>query len=211
MPLSPPAPRTLKHVRRVNYQGFEREDGLWDIEGELHDSKAYDAPSFRDPTGTRRAGEPIHHMWLRVTVNRQLVVQAIDVAMDAHPLKDCTAAQPALQRMVGCSMARGWRQSIQKHLGGVESCTHLRELLFNLATAAFQSVPAVFASAQPDEPPRHLGQCTGWDFNGDGVKEYFPQFYRRAPQVAGAVQAALQAAPDADRAPETATATVPPA
>ena len=181
MPLSPPAPRTLKHVRRVNYQGFERDDGLWDIEGELHDSKAYDATSFRDPTKQRLAGEAIHHMWLRVTVNRQLVVQAIDVAMDAHPLKGCTEAQAALQRMVGCSMARGWRQAIQKNLGGVASCTHLRELLFNLATAAFQSVPAVFSSANEDEPPRHLGQCTGWDFHGNGVKEYFPQFYRRSP------------------------------
>jgi len=183
MPLSPPAPRTLKHVRRVNYQGFERDDGLWDIEGELHDSKAYDATSFRDPTKQRLAGEAIHHMWLRVTVNRQLVVQAIDVAMDSHPLQGCTEAQTALQHMVGCSMARGWRQSIQKHLGGVASCTHLRELLFNLATAAFQSVPAVFSSSHPDEPPRHLGQCTGWDFNGQGVKEFFPQFYGRAPQA----------------------------
>ena len=181
MPLSPPAPRTLKHVRRVNYQGFERDDGLWDIEGELHDSKAYDATSFRDPTKQRLAGEAIHHMWLRVTVNRQLVVQAVDVSMDSHPLKGCTEAQAALQRMVGCSMARGWRQAIQKHLGGVASCTHLRELLFNLATAAFQSVPAVFSSANEDEPPRHLGQCTGWDFHGNGVKEYFPQFYRRSP------------------------------
>ena len=183
MPLSPPAPRTLKHVRRVNYQGFERDDGLWDIEGELHDSKAYDATSFRDPTKQRLAGEAIHHMWLRVTVNRQLVVQAIDVAMDSHPLQGCTEAQTALQHMVGCSMARGWRQSIQKHLGCVASCTHLRELLFNLATAAFQSVPAVFSSSHPDEPPRHLGQCTGWDFNGQGVKEFFPQFYGRAQQA----------------------------
>jgi hypothetical protein len=80
-------------------------------------------------------------------------------------------------------MARGWRQAIQKHLGGVASCTHLRELLFNLATAAFQSVPAVFAASNPDEPPRHLGQCTGWDFNGNGVKEFFPQFYGRVPEA----------------------------
>ena len=182
MPLPDPAPRQPMHTRRVTYQGFLRDDGLWDIEGELHDSKAYDATSFRDATKQRLAGEPIHHMWLRVTVNRQLVVQAIDVAMDSHPLKGCTEAKAALQLMVGCSMARGWRQAIQKHLGGVASCTHLRELLFNLATAAFQSVPAVFSSGNPDEPPRHLGQCTGWDFNGNGVKEYFPQFYGRAPQ-----------------------------
>ena len=180
MPLSPSAPRTARHLRRIHYQGFERDDGLWDIEGELHDSKMHDAPSFRH-SGTRRAGEPIHHMWLRVTVNPELVVQAIEVAMDTHPLKNCPQAQPALQSMVGCSMARGWRQAIQKNLGDVASCTHLRELLFNLATAAFQSVPKVFAAPNENEPPRHLGQCTGWDFNGDGVKEYYPQFYRRSP------------------------------
>ena len=170
------------HTRKVEYRGFERDDGLWDIEGELHDSKAYDATSFRDPTKQRLAGEAIHHMWLRVTVNRQLVVQAIDVAMDSHPLQGCTEAQAALQQMVGCSMARGWRQSIQKHMGGVASCTHLRELLFNLATATFQTLPAAFTPANAQEPPRHLGQCTGWDFNGRGVKEYYPQFFGLVPK-----------------------------
>ena len=56
MPLSPPASRTLKPVRRVTYQGFERAAGLWDIEGELHDSKAYDAPLFATlPNSASRA------------------------------------------------------------------------------------------------------------------------------------------------------------
>ena len=182
MPLSSPAPRTARHVRRVTYQGYEREDGLWDIEGELHDSKPQDLPSLRYPDGVRRAGDPIHHLWLRVTVDRDLVVRAIESAMDAHPLAGCTQAQRALQAMVGCSMARGWRQSIQTHLGGVASCTHLRELLFNLATATFQSVDSAFQS-QGDKPPRHLGQCTGWDFHGQAVKEHYPQFYGHTPQL----------------------------
>lgn len=193
MPLSPPAaPRSLQHLRRVHYQGFARADGLWDIEGELHDSKAYDAPARAG--GARRAGEAVHHMWLRVTVDRQLVVQAVDVAMDRHPLAGCLQAQPGLQAMVGCSMARGWRQAIQQHLGAVAGCTHLRELLFNLATAAFQTIPAAFAGAAADAPPRHLGQCTGWDFNGAGVREYFPQFYRRGPAAQTAPAAAAPAA-----------------
>jgi hypothetical protein len=25
-------------------------------------------------------------------------------------------------------------------------------------------------------PPRHLGQCLGWDFNGPGVAEFYPEF-----------------------------------
>lgn len=183
MPLSPPAPRAPRHHRRVNYHGYERDDGLWDIEAELHDSKMYDAPCFRTQ-GIRRAGEPIHHMWLRVTVNRELVVQAIEVAMDMYPLADCPQAEPALQSMVGCSMARGWRKAIQHHLGGVASCTHLRELLFNLATATFQTLPEVFGAVPDNEPPRHLGQCKGWAFDGNGVKEYYPQFYDRAALAA---------------------------
>ena len=178
MPLSAPVPRKTSHIRRVTYQGYEREDGLWDMEAELHDSKAHDMPSFRHQ-GVRLAGDPIHHMWLRVTIDRKLVVHAIEAAMDAHPLQDCPQARPALQGMVGACMARGWRQAIAQHLGGVASCTHLRELLFNMATAAFQTLPAAFGGGDPDTPPRHLGQCTGWDFEGNGVKEYFPQFYGR--------------------------------
>ena len=178
MPLSVPFPRKASHIRRVTYQGYEREDGLWDMEAELHDSKAHDMPSFRHQ-GVRLAGDPIHHMWLRVTIDRQLVVHAIEAAMDAHPLQDCPQARPALPGMVGACMARGWRQAIAQHMGGVASCTHLRELLFNMATAAFQTLPAAFGGGDPDTPPRHLGQCTGWDFEGNGVKEYFPQFYGR--------------------------------
>ena len=179
MPLSPPVSREPRHHRRVHYHGYERADGLWDIEGELHDSKMHDAPSIRTQS-IRRAGEPIHHMWLRVTVNQALVVQAIEVAMDVYPLKDCPQSEPPLQALVGCSLARGWRKAIQQHLGGVASCTHLRELLFNLATAAFQTLPAAFGAVADDAPPRHLGQCKGWAFDGNGVKEYFPKFYDRA-------------------------------
>lgn len=199
MPLSPPAPRTAQHQRRVNYQGFERADGLWDIEGELHDSKMRDTPLLRTG-GVRRAGEAIHHMRLRVTISPDLVVQAIEASMDTHPLAGCAEAQAALQTMVGCSMARGWRQAIQNNLGGVASCTHLRELLFNLATAAFQTMSHVFATPGNGEPPRHLGQCTGWDFQGEGVREYYPQFYRHGTAASATL---MQQAQTATTAAET--------
>ena len=180
MPLSPPAPRKPSHTRRVIYQGYEREDGLWDIEAELHDSKPFDGKSLRDGS-VRPAGAPIHHMWLRVTVGRDLVVHAIEAAMDTVPLHDCPLARTALQQMVGCSMARGWRQSIQKHMGGVASCTHLRELLFNLATAAFQTRSASFAPPPDGRPPMHLGQCKAWAFDGPVVEKVYPMFFRWQP------------------------------
>lgn len=175
MPLSTPTvARTPQHIRQVNFRSYERADGLWDIEGELLDTKAIDLPR-PNGEGIRKAGDPIHHMRIRVTVNTQLVVQAIEAAMEAHPVQDCHAALDAMQRMVGCSMARGWRKSIDANLAGVAGCTHMRELLQNMATAAFQSIVSAFHTA-PDQPPAYLGRCTGWSFNGPAVAQYHPQF-----------------------------------
>ena len=195
MPLTEIPDRTPQHLRDVRYRSFSRPDGLWDIEGELHDSKAADQVFH----GNRHvpAGTAIHHMWIRATVDTTLQVQAIEVAMDSHPLGHCPEASAALQRMVGCKMGRGWRKAIQENLGGVASCTHLRELLFNMATAAFQSMPGVFAKGDPDQPPSHLGQCLGWDFSGPGVARYYPQFvhWHAGPRAAPAADTPLPVAP----------------
>ncbi len=195
MPLTEIPDRSPQHLRDVRFRSFVRPDGLWDIEGEMHDSKAVDL----NLSGNRHvpAGAAIHHMWIRTTINNALEVQAIEVAMDSHPMGHCPEATAALQRMVGCSMARGWRKSIQEHLGGVTSCTHLRELLFNMATAAFQSVTHVFASDDPAQPPRHLGQCLGWDFNGPGVAAHYPQFVHWAPGARRTSPAPADATADA--------------
>ncbi|MEJ5128106.1 DUF2889 domain-containing protein [Comamonas sp. MYb21] len=190
MPLSPVPNRVPKHLRDVRYRSFEREDGLWDVEGELVDTKAYDLVLSGERK--RKAGEPIHHMWIRCTIDTTLTVVAIEVAMDAHPLGECPLALPAMQKMVGCCMARGWRKAIEANLGNIEGCTHMRELLFNMATAAFQSVNQAFARPQSDQPPRHLGQCKGWDFNGAGVAAIYPQFIGwQAPKPGGTGAAAV--------------------
>lgn len=175
MPLSTPTiSRTPQHIRQVHYRSFERADGLWDIEGELLDTKAIDLPR-PNGSGVRKAGDPIHHMMIRVTVDTQLVVQAIEASLEAHPVQGCPGALAGMQRMVGCSMARGWRKAIDTQLAGIAGCTHLRELLNNMATAAFQSIVSAF-STTPDQPPAYLGRCTGWDFHGPAVLQYYPQF-----------------------------------
>lgn len=177
MPLSAPTTaRTPQHIRTVNFRSYEREDGLWDIEGELLDTKAVDIPMVYG-NGVRKAGAPVHLMHLRLTVNTRLVVQSLEAVMDAHPLQGCPAALEAMQRLVGCSMAWGWRKSIETHLGGVVGCTHIRELLNSMATAAFQSILSAF-TPQPGEPPAFLGRCMGWRFDGDAVAQFYPQFVK---------------------------------
>jgi len=166
----------LLHTRSVSYHGFLREDGLWDIEGELEDTKPH---SFEiEGEGTWEPNEAIHHMRLRITVDDNMVIRDVAVAMDAFPHSPCPQALPPMQGLIGETLGRGWRQTIERHLGGVQGCTHLRELLFNLATAAFQARTASFAPPPDGRPPMHLGQCRAWDFDGPVVEKVYPLFFR---------------------------------
>ena len=179
MPLPSPAVRTPMHTRRTTFRGFERSDGLWDIEGELLDTK----PHAFEIEGERHwaADEPIHHMHIRLTLDNTMTIREVAVA-DRRELRTTIAHSLAmLQRLIGESIGRGWRQTIDRHLGGVQGCTHLRELLFGMATAAFQSRSASFATPTDGSPPMHLGKCLAWDFNGPVVERVYPVFFRWHP------------------------------
>jgi hypothetical protein len=183
MPLPTPAARTHLHTRAVTYRGYLREDGLWDIEGEMSDVKAYAADMSE--RGPMPPGTPVHGMAIRVTVDDTMTIREIATAMDFTPFAECQQGTDPMQRMVGACMGPGWRQAIERALGGIKGCTHLRELLFNMATAAYQTVfpyqqhQRNLAGAAPDattEPPYHLGRCIAWDFNGPVVQRHYPQF-----------------------------------
>ncbi|WP_322099492.1 DUF2889 domain-containing protein [Haematospirillum sp. 15-248] len=62
-------PRSLIHTRRIECLGYLRQDGLWDVEASLHDTKTYDF-SNRD-RGTIKAGEPLHGMTIRSDYRQQ--------------------------------------------------------------------------------------------------------------------------------------------
>src|ERR1044071_2490278 len=74
--------RELRHTRRVRYEGYKRADGLWDIEAHLSDIKNND---FDLKTGVRRAGLPVHEMWLRITIDRSLTIVDATASLDAVP------------------------------------------------------------------------------------------------------------------------------
>lgn len=184
MPLPEPAARRHLHTRAVSYRGYLREDGLWDIEGEMSDVKTY---GFKRSDGQDvPVGTPIHHMHIRLTVDESLTIRAIATAMDSTPFGECQQGNDPMQQMVGARLGPGWRQAIEKALGGVRGCTHLRELLFNMATAAYQTVfpwrererrMAGVAAAEATEPPYHLGRCIAWDPDGPVTQRYYPQFF----------------------------------
>jgi hypothetical protein len=183
MALPEAAPRRHLHTRAVTYRGFLRDDGLWDIEGELADTKPY---GFTRSDGSEKpAGEPIHGMSIRLTIDDAMTIRAIATSTDFTPFGECQQGNDPMQQMVGVRLGPGWRQAIEKALGGVRGCTHLRELLFNMATAAYQAVfpwrererrLAGVTPSQASEPPYHLGRCIAWDTNGAVVARHYPQF-----------------------------------
>ncbi len=183
MPLPPPQPRKLASTRETLFRSFRREDGLWDVEGELRDFKEEE---FTVRSGrVWRAGEFIHHMLIRVTIDDEMRVHAIDAAMEARPHGICTETLAGMQRMIGCTMARGWRKAIDHHLGKVAGCTHMRELLFNMATAAFQALENTRMTAAPEMRPPYLGTCRTWDVSSPVVERVFPLFYQPASGRSG--------------------------
>ncbi len=185
MALPEASARTPLHTRKITFEGFVRDDGLFDIEGELIDSKS--APIRMHERGLLPAGGAIHHMRVRVTVDDTLTIRAIATAMDSAPFANCQQAVDPAQQLVGATLGAGWRKAIEGAMGGVAGCTHLRELLFNLATAAFQTIPAHLAQQReargevrdPQAPaPFFLGKCLSWDREGPVVQRVLPQYYR---------------------------------
>lgn len=185
--LPAPVPRRPIHTRRIAFEGFLREDGLWDIDCELRDTKA-DPIEMRE-RGTLPAGEPVHLLRVRLTVDDSLTIRDVRTGVLNVPFDEChkPAAEP-MKKLVGLTMGPGWRKAIDGAIGGVAGCTHLRELVFNAATAAFQMIPHYRATqggrkdeaaAQGDKPPFYMGQCMTWAFDGPVVQRLAPRFHRK--------------------------------
>ena len=185
MPLSPPQPREHSHTRTVECRGYRRADGLWDIEGHLVDTKPY---PFPDEDGRMRpAGAAVHDMWIRLTLDDDMVIRGCEAAMEAHPFPVCGAIAPNLARLAGVRIGKGWMAEVNRRIGGVEGCTHLRELLAPMATTAFQTMygyrikqarEAGLGRPRPNPGrPRHLNACHAFRDDGEIVKQTFPEYY----------------------------------
>jgi hypothetical protein len=176
--------RTLLHTRSVTFRGYRRDDGLWEIEADLRDERAYE--SYGGDRATIPAGSPVHDLHIRAVVDDTLTIRGISSGMAATPVAECKLSQEPLQAMVGVTMGPGWRRSIESRMGGVNGCTHLRELLFSMATAAYQTIPVYqgqlarrgLAPPPPSErPPGHLEKCLALAFDGPAVQRHYPRYY----------------------------------
>jgi len=179
MPLPiPEVERELRHTRRVRYEGYSRADGRWDIEAHLSDVKNHD---FHLKTGVRRAGQAVHDMWLRITIDRAFNILDAVASSDAVPYPGgCEQAPPAYRKLVGLNLMKSFRRQVKSLLGDVKGCTHITEMLAGMPTAAIQT----FAGEMPEERadgarPFQLDQCIALETSGETVRKWYPKWYAK--------------------------------
>ena len=178
MPLSPPSSaREHLHTRSITIQGYRRADGLFDLEGRLRDEKTHDSPSVH---GNRKAGEPVHEMWLRLTVDSRLNIVDAEAASDAVPYPgECNRITPEYRKLVGLQLRTGFSAKVRALFSGTRGCTHLTDLIGAVATTVFQTLSGVVS--QPDDrQPFQLDQCHALVTDGPTVRRFYPRWYRPA-------------------------------
>ena len=169
------------HTRAIECRSFRRSDGLWDIEGHLTDVKAY--PFINEFRGEIQSGEPLHDMWIRLTVDREFIVRKVEAVTDAGPYALCPAILPSFQKLTGLKIGPGWNRRVRQHLGGAKGCAHLVDMLKPIATVAFHTVQ--WSESAPtntgDKPEKTsrppVNTCHVWAAHGAKILEDHPDLY----------------------------------
>lgn len=184
--------RRLVHTRNIRAEVYAREDGLWDVEAELIDTKVRD---FKLATGMRRAGEPIHHMRLTVTIDTRFnVIDARAEMLRVPYAGHCDAIEPDYCQLIGLNLLKNFRHDVRERLGGTHGCTHVTELTNVLPTAAVQAFAGeVFRTrdtSQDDtsgagadareQKPFQIDRCHALRSDGPAVAEFYPRWHRAA-------------------------------
>lgn len=166
--------RRLVHTRRVECMGFERSDGLFDIEGRMRDTKAEDSDLLFK---TVPAGSPIHDMCMVVTIDSKLVIHRIEAHTDSAPSRFCAEINDAYRHLEGLSIGAGFMKEVKRRLAGPKGCTHLTELLGPIATTAIQTLMGLrkITSVQPESDDAGktvqahpmIDTCHAWRAGGD--------------------------------------------
>ncbi len=202
MPLSPPTARAPLHARKIAIDGYVRDDGCWEIEGRILDHRAY---AFDNEwRGRVEPDTPLHEMWVRLTLDDDLTIAAIEVATDRSPFAVCPDVLPNFQRLVGTKIGGGFGRTVREAVGGKEGCTHIVDMLSQMATVALQTkVPpqaralrdkalgrpaeaaagtrSPWADAGAGTRPPVIDTCYAWASDGAVVKRLLPAHFTGKP------------------------------
>jgi len=173
------------HNRIIRAHSFERDDGLWEIEAELIDHKAYDFT--RRSGAVHPAGQPFHHLHLRIAFDDDFIVRQAVAVYDTAPFGgECRAIEADYGDLVGMNLVGGFRQAVKARFARTAGCSHMSELAGVLPTVAMQTManrrakrqaPVQANADSTERRPFQLEGCHALRLNGPVVKEYHPKWY----------------------------------
>jgi Protein of unknown function (DUF2889) len=171
--------RRLSHRRSIDIAGYQRRDGLYDIEATLIDVKGI--PIVTPDRPNIAVGDELHNMVLCLTINSDMKIVAVNTLMNATPYITCPGIANAYQSLVGVVIGAGWTRIIKDLFNGVKGCTHLRELLGPIATVAFQTVVDEECRIKdyresPEVFKAMIGSCYGLARDSHNVERLWPEF-----------------------------------
>lgn len=87
----------------------------------MRDYRHYDTQT---PRGLLPAQASVHHMAITLTLDDELVVQAVGTRMMSTPFGICLEVESSLESMIGARIGQGWRRAITERIGGTRTCAN---------------------------------------------------------------------------------------
>ena len=173
------AGRRHLHTRTIQIDGYEREDGLFEIEGRLTDVKHVDINAAHF---SRKAGVPVHDMKLRLTLDGEMNIVDAFAVTDGMPYEnECNKITPDYrEKLKGQKIAAGFRVFLAGLFGKLKGCAHMTELLGSMAPAAIQALHGNerAKAPDPDKKPFQLDGCHALDTRGPVVAQFYPRWHQ---------------------------------
>jgi hypothetical protein len=196
--------REEMHLRRIAFRGFRRSDGLLEVQAQLTDQKTHDFEPF---SGGKHvvAGDAIHDHGLHVVFDSDMVIREVSTAIRAHPYPECAGGGETLQAMVGVRIGRGWSSEVRNRLPSDDTCTHIKEMLIPLASAAYQTIYSVRSGHADNSDaidangrPRKIDSCYAYSAKRGIVERHWPMFYMPSAAVRDEKPPEVKVDPEAD-------------
>lgn len=189
-PAVPQATRRLVHTRKIDCNGYLREDGMIEVESVMRDISPHGSDLFFKTLGPN---EDLHHMQITLTLDTRLMIHHVQVLTQAAPTPWCAEGNAVYDGLIGMQVGPGFTRKVRELAGGAKGCTHMTELMGPVATTAMQTRFAMAretgslkaAHSQPGFLPRPalFNTCQAYRADAKALEAVWP-LTRREPSTA---------------------------
>lgn len=177
-------PRQLTHTRQITCRAYRRTDGLWEIEASVVDEKAEEV-GFRSRPPVH-PGEFMHRMTIGFLIDFDYALRDVRARTLNAPWPACAEAPDVYRRLTGLRIGPGFRRAVLERVGGEQGCTHITDLVTQVANTYMQATwpERVARQSAIDPDPRHwsdrravefVGECHAWRRDGETLRREYPE------------------------------------